>query len=213
MNPKLLLLSVLVILALAVAQGCGGSSSPSSSGSTSSSNADQGQTEGQTQGNEGSGQTEANRDGVLAEFRIPGGLKKETNQILVGGKEGDAEDREAASRVLEESFDAREHRDWTGQCATLSEKALAYVETEGSPIVGATLSCVKSVKSVGEKASPEALANNMKEPVAVLRRVNKTQAFAFYHGTDGKNYLIPVEEDKNGERKVASLAPEAIPGS
>jgi hypothetical protein len=189
-------MSVLVLAAicLGIASGCGSGSS-STNGSSATINASAGPAEG---------------EGAV-EFRVPGGAKQEVNRIISGSKEASAEELEAASAVLEKSLEARENRDWAVQCETLSKKMEQVVEENGI-VIAAHQSCEKNLGAAGAKASSAALANTMEGSIGALRLVGGNQAFAFYHGTDGKNYLIPMELEKGGWR-VAALTAQAIPGS
>ena len=150
--------------------------------------------------------------GIVAEFRVPGGPKQEVNRIIAGSREASAEEREAASRALEESLDARADGDWAGQCKTLAKKLVEIAEENGSPFPGAHTNCAKNLEKAAEEAPPAVLANRMNGPIAALRLVGSRQAFAFFHGVGGKDYLIPMEEE-DGEWVVDSLAPEEIPDS
>jgi hypothetical protein len=68
--------------------------------------------------------------------------------------------------------------------------------------------CAEALEAAAQKAS-NSLKNTMVEPLAALR-VNGKQAFAFYHGAKGKDYVIPMEKE-GGEWKVAALLPEEAP--
>jgi hypothetical protein len=158
----------------------------------------------------GEGENAASRSGSISEFRVSGGPKQEVNRIIAGSREASTGEREAASKALEESLEARADRDWSGQCETLSKKFVEVVEENGSPFAGVETNCAKSLAQAGEKAPAEALANNMSGPIAALRLVGGGQAFAFYHGVGGKEYLIPMEEE-SGVWKLDSLTAEEIP--
>lgn len=203
MRRPLHVLAAVLAVALTVAglTACGGGGSSSAQTDTSASVEKQATAE-----------KAVNRSGSIAEFRVPGGPKQEVNRIIAGSREASAEELEAASQALNDSFDARAKHDWSSQCETLSKKFVEVVEENGSPYLGVETNCAKSVERAAGNAPPQALANNIVGSLAALRLVGGGQAFAFYHGTGGKDYLIPMEEE-NGEWKVDSLKAEEVPNS
>lgn len=148
----------------------------------------------------------------IAVFRVPGGPKKEVNEIIDGSREASVEVREAASRVLKASFEAKARSDWAAQCLTLTKAVIEVAEENGSPFLGARTPCAKSLERAGEGADPRALANNLSGPITALRMVGGFRAFAFYRGPGGERYMIPMEEER-GAWKVNSLTAQEIPGS
>lgn len=135
-----------------------------------------------------------------------------------GGNDGPAtfgeaasdEEREAASRVLEENLKARAAADWARQCATLTAIRIAQIETD-APNFGGGKGCVVTLREQAEPlaASKAARANTMTEPIAVLR-VKGRRGYALYHGAGGKDYAMPMEKE-GGEWKVAELATTNVP--
>jgi hypothetical protein len=117
------------------------------------------------------------------------------------GKESTAEEREAASRLIEESLRDREQKDWAGQCETLSAKYAKQV-AEGAP--EGLKTCAASVEAFASATKQSVLDSTMVEPIAALR-INGTRAFAFYDGTGGRKYIIPLEKD-TGEWRLAALS-------
>jgi hypothetical protein len=180
------------------ASGCGGGSGAATSSTRETANARLTSGDSHGQVSEGGSQ-----------FRVTGGNKQEVNRIIAGSKEASLEEMEAASSVLETSLEARAAHNWVVQCRTLSAKIERLL---GKPGAVLDQSCVESLGAAGEKASNDALADTMEDGIGALRLIGGGQAFAFYHGTQDKNYLIPMERE-GGEWKVASLAPEAIPES
>ncbi len=198
----MLALAAVALLAVGIS-GCGGGSGASSSPTD--------EMQSHQANASSSDQADADSREGGAEFRVPGGAKEEVNRIIAGSKEASPEEIEAASEVLEESLEAREDHDWAGQCGTLSEKMEKVVEQDGI-VIAANQSCVENLGAAGKKASQEALADTMDGGIGALRLIGGGQAFAFYHGTEGKDYLIPMERE-GGEWKVAALTAEAIPRS
>lgn len=117
------------------------------------------------------------------------------------GREATTEEREAASRVVEESLRDRENEDWAGQCDTLTSTYARQVAQSAPP--GQLKTCSASIEAIAQGTKKGVLASTMTEPLAALR-VEGTRAFAFYHGRAGKRYVIPLEME-NGEWKLAAL--------
>jgi hypothetical protein len=79
-------------------------------------------------------------------------------------------------------------------------------------IIANNQTCAENLGAAGEKAPKDALVDTMKSSIGALRLIGDGQAFAFYHGNDGKDYLIPMELE-GGSWKVAALTAQPIPGS
>ncbi|MBS1882076.1 MAG: hypothetical protein JSS97_03875 [Actinobacteria bacterium] len=166
---------VLALIGLAVfIVGCGGGSSSSSSASSDPS-----------PGPEPS-----------AEFKATGGGKK----IVDYGKEGSLKEREAANAVVVKNLKAREAGEWAVQCETLAQTGIN--EIPGAKNHG---DCPKRLKEIGE---PLARTKKLREDtlsgsIAVLR-VDENIGYALYHGTDGKEYAVPLKKE-NGKWGVSGL--------
>lgn len=143
-----------------------------------------------------------------AEFRGKG-----TNgELASAGKESTAAERQAASAVLEKSFEARAAGDWVTQCETLAAGLIQQLEKTASKDASTAkgkATCPEALEALAGKAKKSSLGNTMTGPLAALR-VNGGQAFAFYHGTGGKDYVIPMAEE-GGEWKVVVLTPQEAP--
>lgn len=134
--------------------------------------------------------------------------KGENGVLATAGKESSAKERNVASKVVEKSMRARAARNWEAQCETLARSVIK--EIEGASSEGFfTQDCAEVLETVAEKATPAALENTMVEPLAAFR-VNGRRAFAFYHGAQGKDYVVPMELE-GSEWKVASLVPQETP--
>jgi hypothetical protein len=125
------------------------------------------------------------------------------------GHDSSASELAEASSILEESLQAREERDWAGQCATLSVKA--KVTIAGQPGAEKLSGCSAQLAMLGKKASDSLLKDNMAGGVAVFR-VEGKQGEAFYHGTDGKDWWMAMFKDTD-RWKVAALVANEIKGS
>lgn len=140
---------------------------------------------------------------------------KETgpNELVEFGTEASPVEREAANAVLEEDLRARAAANFAKQCATLSAQTIkeidytAHVNANG-----------KSEKGCGGKlrelASPlskskQARENRLEGPIPAMR-VKGNRAYALFHGTDGKNWVMPLEKE-GGEWRVAALQEEELP--
>lgn len=134
--------------------------------------------------------------------------KGPNGKLATVGKESSPAEREAASRVLEESLKAREEGDWEAQCATLVGPLVQQLE-EGSSVLGAGGGCPRALEAQATPVPESARANTMTGPIDAFR-VKSNQAFAFYHGTEGKDYVIPMIKE-GGEWKLASLKEEEAP--
>lgn len=134
--------------------------------------------------------------------------KGENGVLATAGKESSVEERAVASEVVERNMRARAARNWAAQCQTLARSVTEQLEGASS---GGFFKedCAKALEFTAQKATPAALENTMIEPLAAFR-VNGRRAFAFYHGAQGKDYVVPMELE-GGEWKVASLVPQETP--
>jgi hypothetical protein len=124
------------------------------------------------------------------------------------GKEAAPAEREAASNILEESLQARADGEWEAQCSTLAAPIIKGVEKTGSAL-GAGDGCPAALEAQAKPAPESVRANPMTGPIDVLR-VGGNRGFALFHGTKGKDYVIPLLRE-GGEWKVASLVTEEAP--
>jgi hypothetical protein len=122
------------------------------------------------------------------------------------GREASAAEREAASRVLEKSFNARAAGEWAEQCKTLASSLVLQIEKSLQVLAG-VVTCSKALKVQAGSVPPSVRANNMTGPVVALRVNQGINGFAFYHGTDGKNYVIPLIK-QHGWKLVSPAAQE-----
>jgi hypothetical protein len=134
--------------------------------------------------------------------------KGENGKLATFGTEADSAEREEVSEVLQESLQAREDEDFKTQCSTLTagqiqrtEKKRKFFKIKGG--------CAKGLESQAEVAPPSVLANTMKGPVVALR-VSGDRGFAFWHGTGGKDYAMPMAKE-GGKWKVGSVVEKEVP--
>jgi hypothetical protein len=203
MEGKKLLGVLLIAGALlgALVAGCGSGGSDTSSDSSSPASTSESSTADDST-------SSSDETGASAEFIKPGGKAGGNKEIAEFGQEGDDAEREAASAVLEENLEARASGDWAGQCSSLAAEAIASLakapEAGGGP-------CEKSLETLAQPIAKTKLvrANTMTEPVAALR-VEGNRAFALYHGTNGVNYVMPMNKD-GGEWKVGAIQEQKLP--
>jgi hypothetical protein len=191
---------VAVVIAVAVAMvGCGGGGSSSSTESATTS------TPAKTTAAKKAPSEKSNASEPSAEFAGKG----PNGKLAKVGKEASVAEREAASKVLEESFDARAAGKWAAQCATLAAALVTQIEKSGALLTAAG-GCPKVLETQAGPLPESARANNMAGPVAALRVKGGINGFAFYHGTDGKDYVIPLIK-QGGEWKVVALTAQKAP--
>jgi hypothetical protein len=174
-----LLLPPLLLLYLVgvgvLAAGCGGSSDPSSTVATSASHA--------------------------PEFLRP---KGKNNKFVKFGTEADDVTRHAATVVLGNNMKFRAAGNFADQCATLSSTGLnEAISFPGAKNAAAV--CPHLLRKLAEplKGTEQIRADTFKGEIDALR-IKGHQAYAFYHGNDGKDHLMPMTEE-GGAWKVSSL--------
>jgi hypothetical protein len=193
-----MLLATAMALALVTA-GCGGGSDSSQDSATQS-----GSTTSPEGGNAGSGQPPASEGSGLEPSREFVGSGPNGQLATIGEESGPAE-REDASRVLEKFFMAGQAGDWEAQCELLAASARESVE---SPSLG-SVGCPRALEAQARRAPASVRANTMTGPIDAFRINEDINGFAFYHGTAGKDFVIPLIE-QGGEWKVVALTPEEI---
>jgi hypothetical protein len=175
--------AVMLIVAALVATGCGGGSSGSAATAA-------------TAARTGTTTTSSTTGDAKAQFLKPG----ETNPTVEFGKEAPAGEREEASKVVAMSLKAREAAAFESQCRTLSVKAIQAVPGgKNRSICPAALKKLATPLSETVKARKDTLSG----PIDAMR-VKSKEGFALWHGNDGKDYSVPLEEE-NGTWKVASI--------
>jgi hypothetical protein len=146
-------------------------------------------------------------DAGSASFLVPGG----DNSVQNYGEEAGAAEREAASDVVVAFLRAREKGDWKGVCAhiyTDTLKPLEAIAERGAEFEGE--GCPELLALLTRGAPASARASTIGSGINSLR-VDGDRAFALYHGTDGRDYLVPLVDD-DGEWKVGTLAPTELAG-
>jgi hypothetical protein len=134
--------------------------------------------------------------------------KGPNGQLAKIGKEASAAVREEASIALEENLNAREAGDWETQCSTLASATVEQVE-KGASVLGAAPGCAKALEAQAAPLPPASRANTMTGPIDAFRINQGINGFAFWHGTRGKDYVIPMIKQR-GEWKVVTLREEEV---
>ena len=121
------------------------------------------------------------------------------------GQEASVEEREAASKVLEENLKARKSADFATQCDTLTSGGIKEVEEGAKEQEVQGGGCVKELKARAEPLEQSAAYRKytMTGPIDALR-FKGARAYALYHGIGGQDYAMPMEK-VDGEWKVGSL--------
>jgi len=195
---------VAVLLAIGLA-GCGGDDDPSSTMTEKLSPSSQAQSDGGSDGGEGSADsTSAERQdsgGGSAQFRTKGG----DNSIQEFGEEADASDFDAAAAVLHEFLDARAAEDWDSACAAVSEEVRQSLEKLGEQakqLDGA--SCTGILSALTNPAAKKILQEEAEQADVASLRVEGDSGYIIYRAAKGSVVTIPmVEED--GDWKVSGL--------
>jgi hypothetical protein len=140
------------------------------------------------------------------EFMEKGG----TNGPATFGKVSDEHQREAASKVISENFEARADGHWAMQCRSLAAVLVEKAEAEARK-AGVGRSCARGLRSAAEPLgrTKEVRANTLSGPIDVFR-VKGTEGIALYHGTKETDYAIPMR-DEGGQWKVASFVSIVVP--
>jgi hypothetical protein len=194
--------TIIAVMLVAILAGCGGSGSSNSSESSASTSTRN--TEPKTSASEAV-KPEGSKSEPSAEFVGKG----KNGKLAKVGREASTAEREGASKVLEESFDAREAGDWKTQCETLAASTVEQIE-KSAAVLGAAGGCPKALEAQARPVPPAARANTMIGPIAALRVKGGFNGFAFWHGTEGKDYVIPLIK-QGGEWKLVSPQEQEAP--
>lgn len=194
MGPKGRIATALIAAGLAamVSVGCGGgSSSTDESNSTSSSS-------GQTTASKGAESNPSASGSEPSKEFLGSGRNGELAKI---GKESSPAEREAASLALQKSLNARAAGDWATQCETLAASAVEQFEKSASALSPST-TCAKGLEAQAGSLPPFARANTMTGPIDAFRINQGINGFAFWHGTEGRDFVIPMIKQDGGWKVV-----------
>jgi hypothetical protein len=131
------------------------------------------------------------------------------NRLVEFGAEASAPEREVAGAVLDQSFQARAAADFAAQCTTLSAKEIAKVV--GSEKGASAAQCVEKLEELAKPlASSEAARKDRLGGSIAAMRVKGNRGYALFHGTDGKDWVMPLEKE-GPVWKVAAIEEEELP--
>lgn len=133
--------------------------------------------------------------GPSAAFLKPG---SSTNELVEAGHEGTPSEREAAGAVLSKNLRAREEADFKTQCATVAKVVAERLAPEAKP-PAAVKECPRKLQELATplvKTKPFRIDNFDGEIVAL--KVKGQNGEALYHGTDGKDYAMPMVKERGG---------------
>jgi len=141
------------------------------------------------------------------DFRTPGG----DNSIQSYGDEADEKERAAASATVLGFLRARENGDWAGVCSYLAVATLKPLDqfAERAPQFKGK-DCAELLEALTASVPPSARVSTIGGGIDSFR-FQGDRGFALYHGTDGKDYFIPLVKE-GGEWKIGGLAPSEFPG-
>jgi hypothetical protein len=116
------------------------------------------------------------------------------------GQEASQEEREEVEVIVSENLKARAAADFSTQCKTLGAKGMAEV-----PGAKNQQSCTKALKGLAEplSGSKKVRKDTLHGSISALR-VKGDKGWVLYHGSDGKDYAVPVEKE-DGSWTVGSI--------
>jgi len=136
------------------------------------------------------------------------------NKLVQFGVEASEAERRAASAVLDQSFEARASADFAAQCATLTAKEMEKVAGAGTGAGKKGASTAECTVKLKELADPltrsEPFRKDKLEGDVTAMRVKGIRGFAFFHGTDGRDWMMPLEKE-GAIWKVAAIQEEEVP--
>lgn len=180
------ILLVLGLLALGTI-GCGGGDSTRSSGTTSEGEAFLPWVKGPTR-----------------EFLDP---DSGDNAVQTFGREATEIERAQATRVIAAWMAARAAQRWKEICSHFSRRYAKELTADGNNVTeGRVKTCPQAVAYFGPAAATDFKNNNFGEGPLDSLRVEDGFGYAQYHGSDGKDWVVPVDRDV-GRWKVSIAAP------
>jgi hypothetical protein len=129
--------------------------------------------------------------------------------VATFGKASEDTERAEASDVLDKNLTARQEADFATQCLTLGKRGMEAVLGKGTQ--ASATKCEAELKKVANPLSQSKAirTDTLGGEIAVLR-VKGNQAYALYHGTDGKDHAMPME-DEGGTWKVGDILTIELP--
>jgi hypothetical protein len=138
--------------------------------------------------------------GPTRQFIVPGG----DNIVQTFGREATPAERKQASATIAAWMRARAVQDWAKDCSYFSSGYTKNITTDAHGVThGRVKSCPEALAYFKHEASGDYVNNFTK--VASLR-IGEGHGYAQYHGNDGKDWIVPVENN-GGEWKVSIATP------
>lgn len=127
------------------------------------------------------------------------------NSIQESGEEASASEREEAATALHGYLDSSARNDWDGACFYLAEATWKQLATA---IRAAELGCPAVLEAFFAEVPAQNLRDAAQADVGSLR-VDGTQGFLLYHGSEDLGYVMPMGLE-DGKWKVAAVAGSAL---
>jgi len=142
--------------------------------------------------------------GPTREFLVPKG----DNAVQTFGREATRAQREQASEVIEVWMRARAAKDWKKDCGYFSRRfAKEITEDANNASSGKAKTCPQALAYFGPQASGDFKHNNFGDGPVVSLRIGEGHGYAQYHGNDGKDWIVPVEFEKDGLWMISTAKP------
>jgi len=140
--------------------------------------------------------------GPTRQFFVAGG----DNAVQTMGHEATAAERKQATTIISAWMRARATKNWAKDCSYFSAVYLhQLIKTAKWSTEGRVKSCPEAIVYLKSQIS-RYNANNFESGPVVSLRIEDGHGFAQYHGTDGKDWVVPVERE-SGRWTVAFASP------
>lgn len=144
--------------------------------------------------------------GPTRQFVIPGG----DNAVQIFGHEGTAAERKTASSVINAWLRVRKAKNWAKDCSYFSASYAESLVTDGHDVTnGKVKNCPEALayfKGYASGAGHDTLEGVIDSLRVDTNRAGHTAAYAQWHGTDGNDYVLPLEKE-HGVWKIAHSRP------
>lgn len=133
-------------------------------------------------------------------------IREGDNAVQIFGREASKAERDQASEVIQAWMKARAAQDWAKDCSYFSRHYIRILVAEDAVKVskGKVKNCPQALAFFGHLASGS-YKNNLTGPIDSLR-VGDGHGYAQYHGSDGHDWVIPVERE-DGKWLIANSTP------
>jgi hypothetical protein len=140
--------------------------------------------------------------GPTRQFIVPGG----DNAVQTFGREATPAERKQASAIIAAWMRARAIPNWAKDCSYFSRGYTKNITTDAHSVThGRVKSCPEALAYFKHAASGD-YVNTFKGTTVASLRIGEGHGYAQYHGNDGKDWIVPVENN-NGEWKVSIATP------